>query len=82
MNAWSWYWLFWFCGWFTAFIVPEVWALCADWHNTLSANVWKLEQYRSGQDVMHWSAGHTLFAGVWILMTVWLTGHFLFHIWA
>jgi hypothetical protein len=82
VNKWSWFWLIWFSVSILTFLVAEVWALCTDWHNTLSENVWKLESFRTGQDVFHWTAGHTLFAGVWILMTVWLTGHFLFHIWA
>jgi hypothetical protein len=82
VNGWSWYWLSWFCVWFTAFLIPEVIAIVQGTGNTLSENVWKLEQFRTGQPVLGWSAGHFLFAGVWLVTTIWLTGHFLNHKWA
>jgi hypothetical protein len=51
------YWLIWACITFGTFIVPEVYALVTNWRNTLSASVWDMERFRTGQPLYQWSAG-------------------------
>lgn len=82
MNGWSWYWTGWFFGWTAMFMGPEFYAL-ATGHpaNTLSANVWRLEGFLPGQDVMHWTAVHLLFTACLIVFFAWLIGHFGWGIW-
>lgn len=81
MNAWSKYWLIWTTVTFLAFIIPEVWALCTNWRNTLSNQVWRFESAQAGQPIHSWSAAHFLFIGALLLLDVWLLGHFAFRWW-
>lgn len=77
------YWLVWFIGWFTSFAVPETIALAVGKpQDTLSAAIWRLEQFQQGQSVWRWTAPHFLFTGAFILLTVWLIGHFGWRLWA
>jgi hypothetical protein len=75
------YWLIWACITFGTFIVPEVYALVTNWRNTLSASVWDMERFRTGQPLYQWSAGHFLFACMLIVIFAWLSGHFIFGFW-
>lgn len=81
MTPWHRYWLIWFLVSFFAFLGPEVYALCTNWRNTLSAAVWSLEKFRTGQPVVQWSAGHFLFTGAFALTFLWLLGHFGWGMW-
>lgn len=75
------YWSIWAVAVFLSFIVPEVYALVTNWRNTLSASVWDLERFRTGQPIYQWSAGHLLFVGLMAVLFVWLSGHFALGWW-
>lgn len=78
------YWLIWFLVSFTAFIIPESIMLAKGRpQDTLSGAVWQLEQLVPGREQWpwQWSAGHVLFTGAFILLAVWLVGHFGWGIW-
>ncbi len=77
------YWLWWFILTFPAgFLIPEAIALARRRdQDTLSHAVWTLEHFRTGQPVMQWSAGHFLFTSTFILLTLWLIGHFGWGLW-
>lgn len=82
MNAWSTYWLLWFVLAFASFIVPELWAiLTGHTENTLSAQVWNLESATTGSSIVSWTAIHWLLGGIFVVLFVWLIGHFVFRIW-
>lgn len=80
-HGWHVFWLVWFLVSFCTFLAVEIYALVTDYRRTLSEAIWAMEDFKPGQSVMHWSALHFLFGGVLLLTFVWLTGHFLFHIW-
>ena len=83
MNAWSTYWVCWFFGMLIAFLVPELWALfTGHGENTLSANVWRLEQLAPGQHVWQWTALHVLIGGALAVFLIWLLVHLVLGIWA
>lgn len=82
LGTWGrWYWPIWFTVMLVSFLGPEVYALITNWRNTLSAAVWRMEHFRSGQPLDQWSAGHFLFIGVLLLIDVWLLGHFALGWW-
>ncbi len=81
-HAWATYWTIWFFVLLVSFLAPEIVALCTNWHNTLSAQIWRLEDYAPGQGIAAWSAFHFLFIGLLLLLDVWLLGHFGWHLWA
>ncbi|MGH3438118.1 MAG: hypothetical protein ACRDRN_16825, partial [Sciscionella sp.] len=61
---------------------PELYALATHHgENTLSAQIWRLEQYKSGQVITQWTALHFLIGGVIVVLLLWLIGHFTFGIW-
>jgi hypothetical protein len=70
------FWLGWAVVSFLTFLVAEVYALCTNWRNTLSAQVWRLLSVDAGEPLGQWSAAHFLFAGIYVTLTVWLAGHF------
>lgn len=77
------YWL----GWFIVtiplgFLVPETIALVRGRpQDTLSAAIWRWEQLEPGQPITGWTAAHLLFTGVFVVITLWLIGHFGFGWW-
>ena len=77
------YWLCWFIGWFTSFIIPELYAIAqGNVANTLSGTIWKLEQIESGHEwPWQWTLAHILFTGAFFTLAVWLSGHFGWGIW-
>lgn len=79
--TWHRYWLIWFLVAFAAFLGPEVYALCTNWRNTLSESIWEAERFVPGQSLEKWNAFHFLFAGAFLLVSVWLFGHFIFGLW-
>lgn len=82
MNAWSWYWTIWFAAGFVAFAIPEAIALFGGHaENTLSANVWRLEQFLPGDHWYQWTAVHVLLGGALLTLFGWLAGHFVFGLW-
>lgn len=82
MNGWSWYWLAWFEVSILAFLGPELYALFTRHNeNTLSANIWRLEQVQTGQSLWQWTALHFLVGGSLALLLVWLIFHLVFGIW-
>jgi hypothetical protein len=73
-------WLAWFIISFLAFIIPETIALVTKHPEfTLSASVWRLEQYDPTKGLRQWNAFHLLFAGELLLLDVWLFAHFIFR---
>lgn len=82
MNGYSWFWLSWFLATVAAFLAVEIPSLVSHHsENTLSANVWRLLDVAPGQTVWQWDAFRFLTFGVWVVMGVWLTGHFFFDWW-
>lgn len=75
------YWLIWFILSFGSFLVREIWALCTNWRDTLSAAIWSLEDFRQGQPISGWSSSHLLFMGLFVLIFGWLVMHFGFGWW-
>jgi hypothetical protein len=76
------YWAVWASLALVLFLVPEFWMLIIGRpQDTLSANVWRAEQFLPGQAVMHWSAVHFLLIAVLIVLDVWLLGHFGWGLW-
>lgn len=75
------YWEIWAAVTFLTFIGPEVFALVTNWRNTLSAAIWDMERFRTGQPLYQWSAGHFLFGCAFLTIVIWLSGHFLFGFW-
>lgn len=82
-DAWSHYWLWWTVATFVAFIVPELWALASGHpERTLSAQVWRLEGIlQRNAPVVQWTAVHFLLGGMFVVVFVWLIGHFVAGIW-
>lgn len=81
-NSWSWYWLGWLLILTAAFLGPELYALASRHpENTLSAQVWRLEQVKAGEHIWQWSAGHFLIGGIIAVFLVWLLFHFVLGIW-
>lgn len=80
----AWYWLVWFILSIpVAFLIPELIMLAKHRpEDTLSAQVWRLEQFLPGQQLWQWTALHFLLGGIIALMFVWLIGHFLWGLWA
>ncbi len=76
------YWSAWAALLTTSFLIPEIWMLIAGRpQDTLSAQIWRLEQFTPGQNIAAWNAFHFLFIGGLLLLDVWLIGHFGFRIW-
>lgn len=76
------YWPIWAITFFALFIGPEVYALVTNWRNTLSNWVWQTLRVTQGQHIGQWTALHLLVFGMFIVLNVWLLGHFFFHLWA
>lgn len=77
------YWLIWFISSFTTFIVPEsYWLARGVPGNTLSGAIWSMEKLTPGQPITAWTAAHFLFTLGFLVISLWLTGHFGWHIWA
>lgn len=76
------YWRWWAIVTVTSFLVAEVWMLVAGRpQDTLSANVWRWEQFLPGQSVMHWTFVHFAFIAILVLLDIWLIGHFGWGLW-
>jgi len=73
------FWLGWFILSIGSFLAMEIYQLIIGHpERTLSAAVWRLERFRTGQPIGEWSAGHLLFFGSFSLIAVWLIFHFGF----
>lgn len=82
MNKFSIYWIVWASVMFVSFAIPEFWALANSRpEDTLSENVWRLEQFLPGQDIWHWTALHILIGGVLFLVCGWLALHLSAGLW-
>lgn len=78
----NYYWATWFALWFTSFIIPELTALWSDHsENTLSETIWRLEAARTGQPIYQWTFAHFAFTASFLVIAIWLTGHFGWRIW-
>ena len=76
------YWPWWLVISFGTFIVPETVALATgNPGSTLSWWVWRHTQVVFHQPVSQWSATHFLFAGIFIVLAVWLVGHLVWGVW-
>ena len=77
------YWMWWFILAFpVSFLIPEIyWLVRRRPENTLSAAIWRMEALQPGQNITGWTAVHLLFTGVFVLLTLWLIGHFGFGWW-
>jgi len=76
------YWIVWLCGAFVTFIVPEAVAIARNrTQDTLSGWTWRHCQVIVHQPISQWSATHFLFAGIFLVLAVWLVGHLILGIW-
>lgn len=76
------YWATWFAVSITFFLVPELLALFSGHpENTLSDAIWRMEAARTGQPIYQWTFAHFAFTGGFLLLAIWLTGHFGWRIW-
>lgn len=76
------YWAWWASLMVTGFLIPEIWMLIAGRpQDTLSAEIWRLEQFRDGQPVTAWTAFHFLFIAMLLVLDVWLFFHFGWGLW-
>lgn len=77
------YWTTWFFLWFTTFIIPELIAVFSGHdENTLSFAVWDMEGKTLGNgNPLTWSFPHVAFTSVFIVLVIWLIGHFGWGIW-
>lgn len=83
MNAWSWYWVWWFSVSMVAFLIPETYAIVTkNYADTLSENIWRLEDVAPGAPIGTWTAAHFLIGGLIGLVLIWLFFHFLFGMFA
>lgn len=75
-------WLAWFVAWFGVFLFFEVRALAQHKpEKTLSGAIWRFEQFRTGQPLYQWSAGHVLFIGIIGVVFAWMLLHFALGWW-
>lgn len=76
MNAWSYYWI----AWLMAFTGPELYAVFTNPNNTLSDNVWRLENLNLNQpfDFAMWTDVHWAVAVIVWLLFLWLSAHMPF----
>lgn len=75
-------WLAWFLISFLSFLIPETIALVTKHPQfTLSASIWRMENYDPARGQRTWNAFHLLFAGELLLLDIWLFGHFIFRRW-
>lgn len=76
------FWTIWITVSVASFSVVEFWMLAAGRpEDTLSENVWRLEDLVPGQPIAQWSALHVLFLGVYVLIFGWLLAHFGWGMW-
>jgi len=74
----DWYWPTWFMFMVISLLVPEIYALCTNVHNTQSYWVWRALKV----EVTHttpWTAAHFLVFGAWLVVMAWLTLHYFFR---
>lgn len=76
------YWTWWVILAFLTFIIPEVYSLVKKRpEGTLSGYVWRFEKFDPAHGLTVWTAGHLLFTGIFIVLCVWLIGHFGWRYW-
>lgn len=63
LRAWSLFWATLLGVPFVVGLTAEIIALCTNWRNTLSAQVWRPIAMKQGQDIPDWTAGHVLALG-------------------
>ena len=73
-----WYWPTWLLVLLFGFLPAEIYALCTDWGNSLSAWVWRALKIAKNESWTSWSAADFLTFGAWLVLVTWLTGHFFF----
>lgn len=77
------YWLVWFLASFTTFFIPEMVALATgNPQNTLSDAVWYFERLVPGQPIIDWTFWHFVFTFGFLVVAIWLSGHFGWGLWA
>jgi hypothetical protein len=76
VSGWERYWLVWFLVSASSFLTVEVYGLVTDRTRTLSYAVWHLERFKAKQPIDQWAAGHFLFTFLFLLIAIWLVGHF------
>lgn len=80
-HSWNVIWTAWFFVTFGGFAALETYALCTDWQRTLSAAIWRMEDFLPGQPLGKWSAVHFLLIACLLVLFVWLLGHFGWGLW-
>jgi hypothetical protein len=76
------FWACWFFASISVFLAVELTALSTGHpENTLSDAVWRMEAARTGQPIYEWSFAHFAFTGGFLLLVIWLTGHFGWRVW-
>jgi hypothetical protein len=83
VKGWHLYWAVWFATAMVTFLVPELYAIFSgNDQNTLSFAVWALEGKTVGNpDPLTWNFAHAAFTSSFIILVVWLIGHFGWGIW-
>lgn len=76
------YWAVWLSVLFVTFAIPETIALVRNrTSDTLSGWTWRHCQVIVHQPIAQWSVTHFLFAGIFIVLAIWLVGHLAWGIW-
>jgi hypothetical protein len=76
------YWWLWAVTSGAFFLAPEIWALASGHPEaTLSAWIWRMEDFLPDQQIWHWNAFHLLFIAMLLVLDVWLLGHFGWGLW-
>lgn len=77
-----WYWPLFLVASLLLLLIPEIYALVTNYHNSLSYWVWTSLRVNQGAPIDSWTAPHYLAAGVYLVVVTWLTGHLFFRWWA
>lgn len=80
VTGWGWYWLAWFFG---GFGIAEAIGLIYDTQDTLSWQIWGLEQidFQHPFDFAEWTPVHWAMGVVLLVFVVWLGAHLILGIW-
>lgn len=81
-HAVSVFWLVWFATSVVSFMAMEFTMIAQKrFQDTLSAQVWRLEQFLPGDNLWQWTAVHVLIGGALGVLLIWLLLHFVLGIW-
>lgn len=79
ITGWGWYWIVWI---FAGFLVPELYAVFTNIKNTLSWQVWGIENFNPNLghpfDFADWTWTHWTIGSMVLVFCVWLFIHMAF----